>query len=184
MGDTFRGKSLASWLKSPEIVVQLLGSDQETPNNPRLPVMLYKQAVILPEEDPAALFESLFAANGWGDGWRNGIFPYHHFHCTAHEALGIFSGSATVQLGGADGITVEVEAGDVAVLPAGVCHKRLDSRPSLGVVGAYPKGQDPDRCEPDSSQLTDYLARIAVVANPTSDPAFGADGPLVEHWGS
>jgi len=34
---------------------------------------------------------------------------------------------------------VEVEAGDIIIIPAGVGHKNLGSS-NLGVVGAYPLG--------------------------------------------
>ena len=43
----------------------------------------------------------MFAANGWGHGqWRNGIFPFVHYHSMIHEALGIARGRARVRFGG------------------------------------------------------------------------------------
>ena len=47
--------------------------DGETPNNSRLAMILYRSAVRLPDRfDPAAVFEDLFATNGWEDSWRDG----------------------------------------------------------------------------------------------------------------
>ena len=43
--------------------------------------------------DPAAEIENLFADNGWGHGqWRNGIYPFVHYHSMIHEVLGIARG--------------------------------------------------------------------------------------------
>ena len=78
--------------------------DGETPNNPRLSLLVYRAAFSLErEKDPALPFERAFAANGWGDGWRNGIYPFLHFHTGTHEVLGIARGRATVEFGGTKG---------------------------------------------------------------------------------
>src|SRR5262247_4148774 len=74
--------------------------DGAVPNNP-LPFCLYRGAVALADSaDPAAIFEQLFAANGWGDGWRNGIYDYLHYHSRIHEVLGVARGRARVRFGG------------------------------------------------------------------------------------
>jgi len=96
--------------------------------------------------DPAVAFEELFDRNRWPAAWRNGVYPFHHFHSNAHEALGVYSGEVTVQFGGDDGIVVTARPGDVIVLPAGTGHKRLAWKGALGIVGAYPAGQHPDMC--------------------------------------
>ena len=58
----------------------LFKDDGVVPNN-TLPVLVYKAAIDLPERDPAAAIEKLFKTNGWGrDMWRNGIFPFVHYH--------------------------------------------------------------------------------------------------------
>ena len=49
--------------------------DGVVPNNPKLPFILYRSPVSLADDfDPAAVFEELFARNGWRDSWRNGIY--------------------------------------------------------------------------------------------------------------
>ena len=52
---------------------------------------------------PKRLIEKTFAANGWGDMWRNGIYPYVHYHSMIHEAMGVARGRAKVRFGGDKG---------------------------------------------------------------------------------
>ncbi|HET6518404.1 MAG TPA: cupin domain-containing protein [Geminicoccaceae bacterium] len=162
-----------------------LKDDGGIPNNAALPLLVYHGA-LRPEEhgdDPAAPFEQTFAANGWRGTWRNGIFPYHHYHSTAHEVLGIARGEATVRLGGERGVTLRVRPGDVLVIPAGVGHRNLGADPDLLVVGAYPEGQEGyDLCRGGPDERPRALANIARVPLPATDPVYGADGPLIEHW--
>jgi uncharacterized protein YjlB len=165
---------------SPQVVSHLLQADGEIPNNPRLPLLVYPGAVNLPERDPAAVFEQLFSGNDWVGCWRNGIFPFHHYHSTAHEVLGIYSGSAVAQLGGEQGVTLTLNPGDVVIIPAGVGHKKLSSSGGLGVVGAYPRGQQPDICRADSGAGAERAARVPV---PARDPVHGAGGPMCRRWG-
>src|SRR5205814_7090645 len=91
--------------------------------NSRFPLLIYRKALSLTQSDPAALFEEVFERNGWSGTWRDGIYPYHHYHSVTHEVLGVFSGSATVQFGGESGVIEKLIAGDVVVIPAGVAHK-------------------------------------------------------------
>ena len=149
----------------------------EIPNHPRWPLLLYRQAV--PRD--ASEVERLLTSNGWGGAWRNGVFPYHHYHTVAHEVLAVVRGSATVQFGGPQGEAVELAAGDVAILPAGTGHKRVDASDDFLVVGAYPKGQedyDTQRQAPGPEEL----ANIERAPRPAADPVFGAEGPLMAHW--
>ncbi len=160
----------------------LFPDDGSIPNNPLLPLLVYQKAIILRQGDPAAICEAVFASNGWGNSWRNGIYAFHHYHSTAHEVFAIARGQATVHLGGEQGVRLDVDAGDVIVIPAGVGHKNLGSSPDLLVVGAYPPGQRWDLCDGSPGQRRQALQNIAAVPLPLTDPVFGKQGPLNEIW--
>jgi uncharacterized protein YjlB len=130
----------------------------------------------------AAECEALFASHGWLGAWRDGIFSFHHFHSTAHEALGIVAGSAAVVLGGPGGRRFEVRSGDVLVLPAGTGHCNLGSSADLLVVGAYPDGMRWDIRRGDPAEHDEVLANIRAVPLPRADPVDGPDGTLTELW--
>ena len=153
--------------------------DGRIPNHPTLPLVLYRG--VLPEDAAAA--EEVFRRHGWGGTWRDGVFPYHHYHSTSHEVLGVVSGRARVRFGGEDGDDVDLEAGDVAVLPAGTGHKRLSASADFLVVGAYPHGQEHyDVLRGAPEDRPGALERIRDVPLPEQDPVSGAEGPLLEHW--
>jgi uncharacterized protein YjlB len=157
--------------------------DGETPNNPRLPLVLYRGVLnVTGAADPAATFEKTFAEHGWVDGWRNGIYDFLHFHTRTHEVLGIARGRARVEFGGAAGRAVELQAGDVAILPAGTGHRRLSCSPDLLVVGAYPEGSTYDERKPVNVSHDKAVAEIAKTPTPRQDPVFGSDGPLKGLW--
>ena len=172
----------ASLIRPASVSTWRFEDDGVIPNNAALPLLLYRQAIDLPEDDPAVVFEVLFTANGWPAAWRNGIFPFHHFHGTAHEALGVYRGRAVARFGGESGATIRVSAGDVVIIPAGVGHKGLDASADLGIVGAYPAGTTPDLLRGTRSERSGCLDAIAQVAVPDRDPLYGATGPLPEHW--
>ena len=104
----------------------IFADDGSIPNNPRLPFLVYRNAIDLSgTPDPEAVIEKTFARHGWGEMWRNGIYPYVHYHSKIHEALGIARGRARVRFGGVGGEVLDLVAGDVAVLPAGTGHQCL-----------------------------------------------------------
>ncbi|WIM11501.1 cupin domain-containing protein [Enhydrobacter sp.] len=176
-------RTLESLIRACQPETMLFPDDGRTPNNATLPLLLYRGAVVLPKNlDPAAVFEELFVANGWGRSWRNGVYSFLHFHTRTHEVLGIARGKARVRFGGDRGETVTVTAGDVVVLPAGTGHQRIGPAENLLVVGAYPPGGSYDQLEPDEADGAEARARIARVRVPATDPIYGSDGPLVSCW--
>ncbi len=132
-------RQVASTLKT-----LMLEPNDWMPNNPRLPVIIYLSAMSITRDDPAALFEKTFSAHGWPPQWLDGVYDYNHYHTEGHEVLGVVSGQARLMLGGPGGQVVEVNKGDVLLLPAGTGHCNLRSSADLLVVGAYPPGQHAD----------------------------------------
>ena len=166
-----------------EVQAHRLTAQGSFPNNPRWPALVCRGAFPrLPSIEPAVVIKRAFASHAWCDGWRDGVYDYHHFHSTAHEVLGCYAGKARVQLGGPEGPIVEVARGDVLILPAGVAHKRIEADASFAVVGAYADGRDYDmQCgEPD--RTAECTRNIAAVPLPHADPVYGVTGPLLTHW--
>src|SRR6266571_4826454 len=125
----------------PEVSRHILHDDGQFPNS-YLFLLIYKQSFF--PEYSASDIETTFADNNWKNSWRDGIFDYHHYHSITHEVLGVYDGSATVQFGGANGISVSLQKGDVVVIPAGVAHKCISDDEDFKCVGAYPDGKDYD----------------------------------------
>jgi uncharacterized protein YjlB len=170
-------------LKRSAPITHMFADDGLIPNNPALPLVLYRGGIDLGgAPDPEDAIEQTFAANGWDDMWRNGIYPFVHYHSMIHEALGIARGSATVRFGGDKGQEIEVAAGDVAILPAGTGHQRLKQSNDLVVIGAYPPSGTYNLCRGSKAEHAKALTTIPNVPRPATDPVFGADGPLTSLW--
>jgi uncharacterized protein YjlB len=97
----------------------------------------------------------------------------------------VVAGSATLELGGPQGQSFDVAAGDVLVLPAGTGHRRATARNGFTVVGAYPRGQenyDLLRGE-DPAEVDAARERIAALEAPGEDPV-GGEGVAAWPYGA
>ena len=158
----------------------LLVDDGVFPNS-WLPALVYR-GVLSRQGNLAAGFEELFDRYDWPAAWRNGLFGIHHYHSTAHEVLGIYSGEVTAQLGGPGGPKVTARAGDALVVPAGVAHKNVAQSSDFRCVGAYPTGTSNDMQTGAPGERPQTDRNIAAVPMPSADPVFGPLGPLVRLW--
>ncbi|MEN0054633.1 MAG: cupin domain-containing protein [Mucilaginibacter sp.] len=154
--------------------------DGQIPNS-KYPLLLYRNAFNMRNDEGAEWLEKQFAANNWTNSWRNGVYSFHHYHSTSHEVLGVYSGSAMLHLGGEQGQKIKVQAGDIIVIPAGVGHKNLGSD-DLGIVGAYPDGRswDVNKGLPGERPKTDQ--NIAALPIPLTDPLRGKVNGLTTIW--
>lgn len=125
--------------------------------------LVHRQVCASPD---AEWFEARFAAHGWTNSWRNGVYDFQHYHSNTHEVLGVWRGQARIQLGGPDGPVQDLAAGDVVVIPAGCAHCRISASADFTVVGAYPDGAEPDLIR--GPGLTD-----PGVPRPATDPVLG-----------
>jgi uncharacterized protein YjlB len=149
-------------------------ADGYVPNNPNVPLLIYKNAVRLDgKRDPAALLEAIFNANGWGQAWRNGLYPYVHYHPRIHEVLGVARGTATLRLGGNKGTTLKVRAGDVVVIPQGVGHECLNASATFLVVGAYPLVGTYSECRGSYGEYEEAVRVVRRSRRWASDPLMG-----------
>ncbi|MFN8608755.1 MAG: cupin [Vulcanimicrobiota bacterium] len=147
--------------------------------NSRLAVLLYSAGLVAEPDQ----MEAHLAARNWSNSWRGGIYSFHHYHSLSHEALAVYAGWGRLRLGGPRlGQALEVQSGDVLILPAGVAHQCVQASPDFAVVGAYPDGRGWDllRGRPDERPAADR--RVASLPVPDQDPIHGHDGPLGQLW--
>lgn len=168
----------------PEVISQALEDDGTFPNNSTHPLVLYKKAIRFSNGNGANIIEEIFHGNKWGGSWRNGIYPFHHYHSTAHEVLGVYKGEARVQFGGEKGPILAVATGDVVIIPAGVAHKNINSSYDFRVVGAYPAGQSWDMNYGKEGERPAADRNISSVPDPGSDPVYESKSPFLTLWGS
>lgn len=164
------------------IIRNILPEDGPFPNNALLPLLLYKEAFQISDRQDTETIKEILETNSWTNSWVDGILSEHHYHSTAHEVLVALKGSARVQFGGPNGITLMFEKGDVVIIPAGVAHRNADESNGFSCLGAYPDGQQYDMNfgRPGEKQVAEE--NIKKVALPENDPLYGSDGPLVKNW--
>ena len=161
--------------------IQLRFNDDGAIPNSKFPLLIYKNVFTFEVAD-ADHIEAHFAERNWSNSWRGGIFDYHHYHSISHEVLGVYSGYATVKFGGEQGEEIDIEEGDVVVIPAGVGHKKISSSEDFAVVGAYPNGSDFDILtgkEGERPQADDNIQKVSI---PDNDPVYGKMEGLLSLW--
>ena len=165
-----------SWLESASVGAHWFKDDGAIPNNPELPLLVYRRATTLADDDPATVFEALFTANGWPAAWRNGIHPFHHFHSTAHEALGVYRGTATARFGGEGGIDLRFpRATSSSFRPGSDTRRSTRARTSASSARTRPGPAPISAAEPREN------GRRASTPSPTSrfPPATPSTAPKV-----
>jgi uncharacterized protein YjlB len=148
--------------------------------NSDLPVLVYPK--VCPAKDASTWLEQTFARNGWTNNWHDVVLTYDHFHSNTHEVLGVGRGGVSLRVGGVGGLVIEVSAGDVVVLPAGVGHCAVSGQTDYEMVGGYPLGRAWDMRTGVAGERDEVLANLSRVDMPETDPVFGAQGPLLEAW--
>lgn len=146
--------------------------DGGVPNN-ALPVLIYHRVIPPDTADNAEYLEHLFRTNGWPPQWRYPVYTFTHFHSNTHEVLGVYAGSAKLQLGGEHGKIIEVNVGDVLLLPAGIGHKQISADEDFMLVGAYPPDMKADLCHDELPQLAARTKAVNAVPLPATDPVTG-----------
>ncbi|PSN60161.1 hypothetical protein BS50DRAFT_210709 [Corynespora cassiicola Philippines] len=159
------------------------------PNNP-LPALIYRD--VLPKSLDPEQIKDLCEANGWEKRGEWGAITTAHFHPNTHECYAIWRGKSRLVLGrpkgddSDDGAEIDVSAGDVVVVPAGVSHRSLTSSDGYRYIGVYPKAAPKWRnifCKGEEpiEKLEEEISKVGL---PDSDPVYGLDGPLPQIWKS
>ena len=151
------------------------------PNN-ALPVLHYRNVINFRLFFAAFRVKQLFRKNGWTNNWRAGIFEYDHYHSTTHEAMAVIKGKTTLLLGGKGGKKLDIVAGDVIIIPAGVAHCNLGKENDVVCIGGYPQGKDFDMKygHPGERPAADRI--IENLGIPRKDPVFGSTDGIIRYW--
>ena len=125
---------------------------------------------------------ALFERNGWSGTWVDTFLPFWHFHTRGHEVLACVSGGAEIGFGGENGVTLDVNAGDVCLVPAGVAHRRGAASADFQMAGGYPPGQQGNIFRVGEMDDAQVEMEIATLALPQRDPVSGLANGVVEYW--
>jgi uncharacterized protein YjlB len=175
--------ALAGLVRKREPQLFRFEDDGVVPNHPRWPLIIYRNAVKLPKPfDPAAVFEDLFARNGWGDSWRNGVYDYLHYHSRIHEVMGVARGCAVARFGGKGQRAITIKPGDVLILPAGTGHECVSASEDFLVVGAYPPTGTYDVFRTSPDEYKKAIKTVPKVSAPRRDPIYGKEGGVLRLW--
>lgn len=90
-------------------------------------------------------------------------------------------GAARLCFGGGnnpDRVEVEVEKGDVMIVPAGVAHAMLEDKGGFSMIGSYPVDADQwDHCTGSEGRAAEE--RIKKLKWFERDPVYGDEGPTL-----
>jgi uncharacterized protein YjlB len=166
-----------------KIIKHILKESGFIPNNPKLPVLIYKNVIDFSTRNHSDAIQNKYGENHWYRSWVNGIYDFNHYHSNNHEVLGVAKGQCTVCLGGDDGIEVNIEKGDLLVLPAGTSHRNLSCSSNFTCVGAYSINREYNmKYGRNEDEKESSLEMILSLPLPHTDPLFGSDGPLIKYW--
>lgn len=161
-----------------------------------LPLLVYRSA--FDSKEHTKLKETL-RQNGIEPQWTYGMYPFSHYH-TVHEVLSILSGDATLRFGGEGDaeyvvesvnsdvpIEIDISAGDVIVVPAGVAHRHVEERHGFSMLGSYVRGVswDMNNCK-NVQEEKSAIEKIKKLPPLESDPLYGncEDSPVKRFWKS
>ena len=161
-------------------LIKVFPSSGGIPNS-RLPLVIWKKALPL-EMRSGREACALYQRNGWGGTWVYTVYPFWHFHTKGHEVLSCVAGMATIGFGGDDGIVADVAVGDIAVVPAGVGHKKITASPGFQMAGGYPPNQEGDIVRPGQMNEEDIATALARLPLPETDPITGGRDGVVAIW--
>jgi uncharacterized protein YjlB len=147
-----------------------------------LPVVFYRPFDTDKTALDASAIEALVSQHGFKPQWRYPMFDFDHFHSTTHELLVPFRGRATLVLGGTE--SIDVKAGDVILLPAGVAHRAEKTEGEFYMVGSYPSGAKQwDTCRGGEEGVEDRIKKLQT-GGVNMDPVYGLekDAPVMRAW--
>lgn len=152
-----------------------INKDGPFPNNEKWPLLIYKGHL---KNKTAEEIEEILQKNDWTNGWRDAIYDFHHYHSNTHEVLCVYQGHAKVQFGGPNGLILEIEKGDVIIIPVGLSHKCIHQFDSFSCIGMYPTNEkwDMNYGKPEEDHP------LKDVPLPKTDPIYGKEGPLLKLW--
>ena len=143
------------------------------PNHPSFAVLIYHGVDGVADGPDAA--RRLFAAHGWGGSWVDGVFDFHHFHSTSHEALAVVAGAATIELGGPRArrsTSPRATCSSSPPAPGTAARPRATGSPSSAPTPAGQEDYDLLRGD-DPDEVAAARERIAALGAPPSDPVGG-----------
>ncbi len=161
----------------------MFADDGSVPNNPPAVCALSpRDRILIGSPDPEDVIEN-GSAQRWRDMWRNGIFPYVHYHFDDPRGMGIARGPRQGPLRRQQGPGARSQHGvRLRELPAGTGHQCLSASPESDgdrhlfrrtastISAAAARANMPRRWKPSRVPL------------PDSDPVFRQAGPLLRLW--